>query len=91
MKAAIQRLTAKITDYAKRHMSVGLISTGVVLFFCAAFVFQGFLQNEYLQYLLTETRRTEQAVLSASVANVNSMIQGRHCILRRCRDGCGPL
>ena len=75
MKAVIQRLTAKITDYAKRHMSVGLISTGVVLFFCAAFVFQGFLQNEYLQYLLTETRRTEQAVLSASVANVNSMIQ----------------
>lgn len=69
--------------YVKSHMSVGMISTGVVLFLSAALIFQGFLQNEYLQYLLAETIRTERAVLSASSANIDSMLQD---VITSCAD-----
>lgn len=71
----IKKLIRKIVNYVKSHMSVGMIGTGVILFLFAAFFFHGFLQNEYLQYLLAETSRTEQAVLSASAVNLNSMIR----------------
>lgn len=69
------KMIRKIADYSKSHMSVSLIGTGVVLFLSAAFFFNGFLQHEYMQYLLAETTKTENAVLNASATNINSMLQ----------------
>lgn len=71
----VKKIVKKFVAYAKSHMSFGLIGTGIVLFFSAAFIFNGFLQHEYMQYLLAETTKTENAVLDASATNMNSMIQ----------------
>lgn len=71
----MKKKSGSIFDYVKAHMSFGLIGTGVLLFLFAVFFFHGFLQNEYLQYLLAETSRTEEAVLSASAVNINSMLR----------------
>lgn len=72
---AEKKLIRKITDYVKSHMSVSLIGTGMALFLSAAFLFNGFLQHEYMQYLLAETMKTEKAVLNASATNISSMLQ----------------
>lgn len=72
---SIKKIVKKFIDYTKSHMSFGLIGTGIVLFFSAALIFNGFLQHEYMQYLLAETTKTENAVLDASATNMNSMIQ----------------
>lgn len=71
----MRKLIKKMTDYARSHMASSLIGTGMALFLSAAFFFQGFLRNEYQQYLLAETRKTEHAVLDASAVNINSMLQ----------------
>ena len=39
------------------------------------FFLLGFLQNEYQQYLLAETAKTETALLNASATNINSMLR----------------
>lgn len=71
MKGLIKRTV----DYVRSHIASSLIGTGLALFLSAAFFFQGFLRNEYLHYLLAETRKTERAVLDASAVNINSMLQ----------------
>ncbi len=65
----------KIINHIKSHMSYSMIGTGIALFLIAAFFFQSFLQNEYLQFLLAETTKTEHAVLDASANNLNSMLR----------------
>lgn len=65
----------KIINHIKSHMSYSFIGTGIVLFLFAVFFFQSFLQNEYMQFLLAETTKTEQAVLDASANNMDSMLR----------------
>lgn len=65
----------KVINHIKSHMSYSFIGTGIVLFLFAVFFFQSFLQNEYMQFLLAETTKTEQAVLDASANNINSMLR----------------
>lgn len=65
----------KVINHVKSHMSYSFIGTGMVLFLFAVFFFQSFLQNEYMQFLLAETTKTEQAVLDASANNINSMLR----------------
>ncbi|MGN0353886.1 MAG: histidine kinase [Muricoprocola sp.] len=65
----------KVINHVKSHMAYSFIGTGIVLFLFAAFFFQSFLQNEYMQFLLAETTKTEQAVLDASANNINSMLR----------------
>lgn len=65
----------KIADYVKSHMSFSLIGSGVVLFLAVFFFFHGFLQNEYLRYLLAETSKTENALINASAVNISSMLK----------------
>ena len=65
----------KIINHVRGHMAYSFIGTGIVLFLFAIFFFQGFLQNEYMQFLLAETTKTEQAVLDASANNINSMLR----------------
>lgn len=59
----------------KSHMSFSMIGTSIVLFMLATFFLLGFLQNEYQQYLLAETAKTETALLNASATNINSMLR----------------
>lgn len=65
----------KIINHVQSHMAYSFIGTGLALFLFAVFFFQGFLQNEYMQFLLAETTKTEQAVLDASANNINSMLK----------------
>ncbi|MDO4515315.1 MAG: hypothetical protein Q4B72_14955, partial [Lachnospiraceae bacterium] len=65
----------KIINHVRGHMAYSFIGTGIVLFLFAIFFFQSFLQNEYMQFLLAETTKTEQAVLDASANNINSMLR----------------
>ena len=65
----------KIVNHVKSHMSYSFIGTGIALFLFAVFFFQSYLQNEYMQYLLAETSKTESAVLDASANNFNSMLR----------------
>lgn len=65
----------KVINHVKSHMAYSFIGTGIVLFLFAVFFFQSFLQNEYMQFLLAETAKTEQAVLDASANNLDSMLR----------------
>ncbi|MCF0134120.1 MAG: histidine kinase [Blautia sp.] len=62
-------------DYLKSHMSASLIGTGVLMFLAAMLFFHGFLQKEYMKYLLAETTKTETAVLQTTASNINSTLK----------------
>ena len=64
------RTRKEFLQYVKSHIWVSLIGTMLVIFLLAALIFQNYLKNQYLNYLIDETWQTENALLSAAV-NLN--------------------
>ena len=68
--------------YAKSHIWVSLIGSMILLFLGLAVIFQNYLKNEYFNYLIAETWKSEQTVLSVASKNLNGyMAQWR--VLRK--------
>lgn len=65
------RTRKEFLQYVKSHIWVSLIGTMLVIFLLAALIFQNYLKNQYLNYLIDETWQTENALLSAAAVNLN--------------------
>ncbi len=65
------RTRKEFLQYVKSHIWVSLIGTMLVIFLLAALIFQNYLKNQYLNYLIDETWQTEDALLSAAAVNLN--------------------
>ena len=65
------RTRKEFLQYVKSHIWVSLIGTMLVIFLLAALIFQNYLNNQYLNYLIDETWQTENALLSAAAVNLN--------------------
>lgn len=65
----------RLTDYIKSHIWISLFGATLTLFLLIVLIFQNYLKSEYLNYLVAETWKTEDAVLSASSANLDSLLQ----------------
>lgn len=63
-----------LVQYAKSHIWVSLTGSMILLFLGLAVIFQNYLKNEYFDYLVAETWKTEQSVLSISSKNLNSLL-----------------
>ncbi len=60
--------------YAKSHIWVSLIGSMILLFLGLAVIFQNYLKNEYFNYLIAETWKGEQTVLSVASKNLNGLL-----------------
>ena len=60
--------------YAKSHIWVSLIGSMILLFLGLAVIFQNYLKNEYFNYLIAETWKSEQTVLSVASKNLNGLL-----------------
>ena len=65
------RTRKEFLQYVKSHIWVSLIGTMLAIFLLAALIFQNYLKNQYLNYLIDETWQTENALLSAAAVNLN--------------------
>ena len=65
------RTRKEFLQYVKSHIWVSPIGTMLVIFLLAALIFQNYLKNQYLNYLIDETWQTEDALLSAAAVNLN--------------------
>lgn len=65
------RTRKEFLQYVKSHIWVSFIGTMLVIFLLAALIFQNYLKNQYLNYLIDETWQTENALLSAAAVNLN--------------------
>lgn len=65
------RTRKEFLQYVKSHIWVSLIGTMLVIFLLAALIFQNYLKNQCLNYLIDETWQTENALLSAAAVNLN--------------------
>lgn len=65
------RTRKEFLQYVKSHIWVSLIGTMLAIFLLAALIFQNYLKNQYLNYLIDETWQTEDALLSAAAVNLN--------------------
>ncbi len=64
----------KLLQYVKSHLWFSLISAMMLIFLLVALIFQSYLKNQYYNYLLNETWKTETAVLSAASGNLNEQL-----------------
>lgn len=65
----------RLTGYIKSHIWVSLISATLTLFLLVVLIFQNYLKNEYFDYLVAETWKTEETVLASSSAHLDSLLQ----------------
>ena len=65
---------SRLVQYAKSHIWVSLTGSMILLFLGLAVIFQNYLKNEYFNYLVAETWKSEQSVLSVSSKNLNSIL-----------------
>lgn len=68
----------RLLDYVRAHIWLSLISATLALFLLVVLIFQNYLKNQYLDYLMAETWKTEKTVLSVASVNLNSLI--RDCV-----------
>lgn len=64
----------RMIRYVKSHIWVSLSGSMMLLFLGLAIIFQNYLKNQYLNYLIAETWKNEQTVLSVSSKNLNGLL-----------------
>lgn len=64
----------RLIQYAKSHIWVALTGSMILLFLGLAVILQNYLKNEYFDYLIAETWKSEQTVLSVSSRNLNGLL-----------------
>lgn len=64
----------RLIQYVKSHIWVALTGSMILLFLGLAIIFQNYLKNEYFNYLVAETWKSEQAMLSVSSKNLNGLL-----------------
>ena len=70
----VPRVWVEFLQYVKSHLWFSLIGTMMLIFLLAALIFQTYLKNQYYDYLLAETWKTENALLSATSVNLNGQL-----------------
>ena len=70
----VPRVWEEFLQYVKSHLWFSLIGTMMLIFLLAALIFQTYLKNQYYDYLLAETWKTENALLSATSVNLNGQL-----------------
>lgn len=68
-------LYRRIKTYFEEHIVSSFVLVFAVAILIMAFVFQGYLKNEYLNYLVEQSFQTENAVLESVQKNVNYSIK----------------
>lgn len=63
-----------LVQYARSHIWVSLTGSMILLFLGLVIIFQNYLKNEYYEYLIEETWKTEQSVLSVASKNLNGLL-----------------
>lgn len=71
----IKELLHGIISYIRSHLWVSIMGSLMLLFLLVVLIFQEYLKNEYYDYLLDETWKTESAVLSVASNSLNSMLE----------------
>ncbi|MDO4339824.1 MAG: histidine kinase [Eubacteriales bacterium] len=71
----MKNIIKKIRDYTKTHIGVSVTLSVIVLLLTAMLILQSYVKNQYFDYLLEQTDRTERAVLDSSTTNINNMLQ----------------
>lgn len=64
-----------VLRYVKSHIIVQVTLTVVLLLISAGIVFQSYVKNTYVQFMLKETRNTVQTILNALTANMNGRLK----------------
>lgn len=64
----------RISNYMKSHFSAQVTGSVLLLLFLAGMILQSYVKNQYFDFLLKETRRTEESVLGASAKNMNNVL-----------------
>lgn len=70
----MKKVFLSVSNYARQHFGFPLNATYVVIVLLIMFVFQSFLRQEYLNYLLQESYSTNRAVVSAEQSSLNVMV-----------------
>ena len=71
----IKELCHGIIRYIRSHLWISIMGSLMLLFLLVVLIFQEYLKNEYYDYLLDETWKTESAVLSVASNSLNSMLE----------------
>lgn len=69
------RIYRKIKTYFEEHIVSSFVLVFTLAVLVMALVFQGYLKNEYLNYLVEQSFETENAVLVSVQKNVNYSIK----------------
>lgn len=64
----------RLISYVKSHIWISLTASMILLFLGLAVIFQNYLKNEYFHYLLAETQKSEQTLLTVSSRNLNGLL-----------------
>ncbi len=70
----IKELCHGIIRYIRSHLWISIMGSLMLLFLLVVLIFQEYLKNEYYDYLLDETWKTESAVLSVASNSLNSIL-----------------
>ena len=64
-----------LQNYIKTHLWVELIGSVLLLFLMIVLILQSFLKNQYFNYLVNETWKTEKTMLAASSSKLDSVLK----------------
>ncbi|MCD7736187.1 MAG: histidine kinase [Lachnospiraceae bacterium] len=76
MCGKVKKFYDRIVAYARAHISVPMTISVIGLLFLAVLILQSYVKNQYFDYLVRQTRNTEQIAIEASSMNTNSIMKG---------------
>lgn len=75
MMGNVRELWGKMHSYVKSHLWAELLGSVGIIFLCVVLILQSFLKNQYFDYLVNETWKTEKAMLSASSVKLDGVLE----------------
>ena len=75
MKEKIKKMPGRIRNYFCSHMSAQVTVTVVLLLILAGLVLQIYVKNQYVNYLLRNTRSMEESMIETSTINIDANLK----------------